>query len=88
MLGRAAGVVADLNRRVPAKQGHRALLGPKAALDVQRLPGALLLVLAHTEGELGGMTEGRFADFLRLAPPILRIIRRIARPMVALARKP
>ena len=59
LVGCAAAVVGDRKRCVAGHEGHRRGAGRKAALDVQRLPRARLLVLGKAAGDLAGMTERR-----------------------------
>src|SRR5713101_8273728 len=66
LLGAAAGMVVDLQRRVTAEQGDRTLVGAEPFLDMERLPRALFFILAHTERVLSGMTHGGFGDLVRL----------------------
>ena len=55
--GVLAGLVVDVVRRLAAEHRDRALLTLEAALDMQRIPGALLLVLGDAVGVLAGMPE-------------------------------
>ena len=81
-------LVIDGAQAVGGVDGDRALLGPVATLDVQRLPRVGGLVLREAEGILAGVPRvarsrkpGRvFITFI--------ITSRTARPMVALARTP
>src|SRR5262245_32481541 len=57
-LGRGGELVVHLVEAVRGIDGHGALLGPEAALDVQRLPRVILLVLGEAEGVLPGIAEG------------------------------
>src|SRR2546426_101906 len=50
-------LVVELVRCLGRHDRHRALLAPEAALDVQRRPRALRLVLGDDVGELAGMAE-------------------------------
>ena len=72
LLGATAGMVADLQRRMPAEERDRALARAEAFLDMQRLPGALLLIFSHTKGELRRMTESCLGDLVRLSPADVR----------------
>ena len=58
----------------------------EAAAHVERLPRALLLPLAEAERDAAGLTEVDLLTAPGIEPPTLRITRRRARPMVALAR--
>src|SRR5207245_2317134 len=55
---RVAVVVLDIVRSLAADGGHRAHVGGKAVLDVERLPGILCLVLRDAVRHLGGAALG------------------------------
>ena len=88
-LGGARELVVELVRPLRGHHGHRAVLGPAAALDVQRRPRALRLVLGDHVGVLARVARrcrGRARP--GSVPITLRITRRTARPTVALERQP
>src|SRR5690349_10199348 len=59
-------MVVDIMRRFGWVHRHRTVFALKAALYVQRLPGAGRLVLGDTIGIFPRMTERRFIQYARL----------------------
>src|SRR5207247_5919862 len=57
---------------MPAEERDRALARTEAFLDMQRLPGALLLILSYTKGELRRVTQGCLGDLVRLSSADVR----------------
>ena len=66
--GAARELIADGARRLGREDGDRALPAVEAALDVQRLPAARLLVLADAGAELPRLAEGRHVHLARPPP--------------------
>src|SRR5262245_54418652 len=66
LFGTAAGVVVDLQRRMPAEQGDRALVWAESLLDMKRFPRAFFLIFADTKRVLSGVPHSGFGDLVRL----------------------
>src|SRR6266581_8220252 len=62
----AARMIVDDERPLARKERHRAVPGLRAALDVERLPGRSLLVLADAVRVAAGMAERGHGDLSRL----------------------
>src|SRR5437762_2848960 len=58
-LGRRRAVIVDVGGRLCAAEGDAALAGPEAALDVERRPRRLRLVLREAVGKLPAVAERR-----------------------------
>src|SRR6266542_3170114 len=65
----AAQMVVDDEGPLAREDCHRALAMPMAALDVERLPGRDLLVLADAVGVAAGMAEGGHGNLTRPGAP-------------------
>ena len=86
--GSAASWIVDLVEAVRGEHRHRALVGPEAARDVDRLPGRSCSRSAKQKAYLPGLPSvARSSRPGRVCITFI-ITRRTARPIVALGRQP